>query len=120
MLIKSGNHYEWLLDSDKNISGHFRLQDNFWFVDHNQFVLNNDHIGFVSNYRIYEPHQNKGYGQQMMKELIQEARRLKMIKIVLDVLRDNERAVRVYYKSGFSIDAHQPSINKWWMTLSLS
>lgn len=50
----------------------------------------------LCSFEIYEPYQNKGYGQEVLKKLIEEYG----IK-TLEVKNDNERAMHVYKKFGF-------------------
>jgi RimJ/RimL family protein N-acetyltransferase len=53
----------------------------------------------LSRFEIYEPYQNKGYGTEALKQLID--------KYNIDVLwvrSDNKRAIHVYEKCGFEID----------------
>ena len=53
----------------------------------------------LSMFDIYEPYQNKGYGTEALKQLID--------KYDIDILwvrSDNKRAIHVYEKCGFEID----------------
>lgn len=53
----------------------------------------------LSRFEIYEPYQNKGYGTEALKQLID--------KYDIDILwvrSDNKRAIHVYEKCGFEID----------------
>jgi len=53
----------------------------------------------LSRFEIYEPYQNKGYGTEALKQLID--------KYDIDnlwVRSDNKRAIHVYEKYGFEID----------------
>jgi len=45
----------------------------------------------------------KGYGAKAMKLLEKEAKRLKIKKLILRVLINNGRAIKLYYRSGYAI-----------------
>lgn len=51
----------------------------------------------LERFAIFEPYQNKGYGQQALSDLI-DAYEIKK----LWVRSDNERAIHIYEKAGFS------------------
>jgi ribosomal protein S18 acetylase RimI-like enzyme len=51
----------------------------------------------LERFTIFEPYQNKGYGQQVLSDLIDTYGIRK-----LWVRSDNERAIHVYEKAGFS------------------
>ena len=53
----------------------------------------------LERFNILEPYQNKGYGQKVLKQLIDKYQ----IKS-LWVRSDNERAIHVYEKTGFRIN----------------
>lgn len=50
---------------------------------------------------IDKPFQSKGYGRQAMKLIEQEAKKLGVKKISLEVFEKNIRAVRLYKKTGY-------------------
>lgn len=52
-------------------------------------------------------HWGKGVGSELMKEAIKLAKQLGCRKIVLNTTEGNERAIRLYKKFGFKIDAHE-------------
>ena len=52
----------------------------------------------LERFKILEPYQNKGYGQQMLSDLI-DAYGIKK----LWVRADNEKAIHIYEKAGFAI-----------------
>ena len=51
----------------------------------------------LERFVIFEPYQNKGYGQQVLSDLI-DAYEIKK----LWVRSDNEKAIHIYEKAGFS------------------
>ena len=53
---------------------------------------------YLACFEIYEPFQNKGYGQDALKQLIE-----KYDVQYLSVKKENERAIHVYEKLGFKI-----------------
>ncbi len=58
---------------------------------------------FVYDILIYDKFQNKGYGQQTLAALDDEARKLGVTKIGLHVFGSNHRALHVYEKMGFVV-----------------
>lgn len=52
----------------------------------------------LCRFNIYEPFQNKGYGQEALKQLIEKYDINKLC-----VVSDNDRALHVYEKAGFVI-----------------
>jgi len=103
--------YDWVSEKNPAVNGSFLL-----FKD-------SAGNGFVSNYRIVNAHdRNKGYGTEMMKELLREAAKLNFPAVVLDVLRNNTPAVHVYLNCGFVIDEsrRENSLTRrecsvWWL-----
>lgn len=52
----------------------------------------------------------KGIGSQMMRAMEQEAKKLKLKSIWLKVIVDNDRAIRLYQKSGYLIEESKPDL----------
>jgi len=52
----------------------------------------------LERFEIFEPYQNKGYGQQMLSDLI-DGYGIKK----LWVRSDNEKAIHIYKKAGFTV-----------------
>ena len=73
------------------------------FIEHD-IIVENVKIGFVelcperkeiSRLVIWEPYQNKGYGTEVVRTLVEQG------YTTLWVRSDNERAIHVYEKCGF-------------------
>ena len=60
-------------------------------------------IGFISNVKIYELYQGKGYCEKLIKKVIEIAIVKKLVKIELHVKNDNIPAIKCYTKCGFKI-----------------
>lgn len=58
-------------------------------------------------------YKNKGIGSQMMIELIRQADKDNVFKIVLTVLVDNEPAIRLYQEHGFNIIKTEDNKEFW-------
>jgi GNAT superfamily N-acetyltransferase len=52
---------------------------------------------------VAEGHQNKGFGHQMMRKLLQSANKLHLKSIALTVDADNKNAIRMYEHFGFEV-----------------
>ena len=83
------------------------LEENATFIEV-KIILDKQEIGRAEikannnelcNFQIFEPFQNKGYGQEALKLLIKQYG----IK-TLNVRYDNERAKHIYEKFGFKMD----------------
>ncbi|MBA1435113.1 GNAT family N-acetyltransferase [Bombilactobacillus bombi] len=56
---------------------------------------------FINDYAILPAYQDQGYGQQGLKLVFQEARRLGYHQLGLHVFGENQRAQHLYQKMGF-------------------
>jgi len=54
---------------------------------------------------VHDSYQNKGLGTALTRHLLAIARKKKLRKITLNVLTANKRAIRVYEKCGFKVEA---------------
>jgi RimJ/RimL family protein N-acetyltransferase len=54
---------------------------------------------------VHDSRQNKGLGTALTRHMLAIARKKKLRKITLTVLAENKRAIRVYEKCGFRIEA---------------
>ena len=87
--------YRWKLNSsDKDYMGSFELYE----MAFNQF--SNDPVVELWSFGIYGQFRGKGYGQQMLKEVIELTRNK---QLMLDVYKDNDIAIHVYKKAGFKV-----------------
>ena len=57
---------------------------------------------FVDELFVVEEHRGRGVGAKVLEDLRSEARRLGVRALHLEVARDNERARRLYRRSGFA------------------
>ena len=53
---------------------------------------------------IHDDYQNMGIGTALLKHIINVARRKKLKKIHLNVNTENDRAIRLYKKAGFTTE----------------
>ena len=58
---------------------------------------------YVSNIAIFPPHQGKGLGGFLLDFLEEEAKRCGVKKVILDVEKENERALQFYRKQGYTV-----------------
>lgn len=59
--------------------------------------------GEITNVAISEACRNRGYGEQLVTELMQQGRKHGIRRYVLEVRVSNEPAIRLYQKLGFSV-----------------
>jgi ribosomal protein S18 acetylase RimI-like enzyme len=91
----------------------------YWFVHNNQYIGRCDIIKsrYVPNaielwcFGIQGDMRGKGYGQQFLREVIQEFDKQ---TIVLFVEKRNERALHIYHKLGFKIVGEYRGGNYAW------
>lgn len=83
------NRKMYILVADNKKIGYFNLQ----------IAVSGTEVKF--GIIINKPFQSKGYGRQAMKLIEQEAKRLGVKKISLEVFEKNIRAVRLYKKAGY-------------------
>ena len=61
----------------------------------------NKHIVYLGGLAIDPEKSGKGYGLQMMKEIIAYAKQNGFLRIELTVATSNEKAIQLYLKAGF-------------------
>lgn len=61
----------------------------------------NAHIAYLGGVAIDPEHAGKGYGLQMMHEIIDYARQQGFLRLELTVSTSNEKAIQLYRKAGF-------------------
>ena len=61
----------------------------------------NAHIAYLGGVAIDPEHAGKGYGLQMMKEIIDYAKQQGFLRLELTVSTSNEKAIQLYLKAGF-------------------
>lgn len=59
--------------------------------------------GEITNVAVKECYRKCGIGRQLMQELLQEAKRVGIANIILEVRVSNESAIHLYESMGFSI-----------------
>ena len=59
--------------------------------------------GEITNVEVSEACRNRGYGEQLVTELMQQGRNHGISRYVLEVRVSNEPAIRLYQKLGFSV-----------------
>lgn len=57
---------------------------------------------YLSNIAVFPPHQGKGFGQMLLQEVEKEAAQLGDSSVILDVEKDNVRALTFYRKNGYT------------------
>lgn len=63
-------------------------------------VVDCEYWGYIGN----KSYWGKGIGLQIMKAMEKKAKSLKLNSIWLKVIKDNERAIKLYHKNGFVIE----------------
>ncbi|ULQ55785.1 GNAT family N-acetyltransferase [Flavihumibacter rivuli] len=64
----------------------------------------NSHMVYLGGVAIHPDHGGKGYGKSLMEAIIQKAKANGIKRIELSTAVDNERAIRLYERSGFQIE----------------
>ena len=78
------------------------------------------HIAYLGGLAIDPDFSGKGEGYNMLKEIIELAKRLDFLRIELSVAVHNEKAIRLYEKSGFQKEgvlrkySHMKNLNEFW------
>lgn len=70
-----------------------------------------DHEFYISNVCVNRNHRGKGVGLFLMNNIIEVAKKQSCTRLILDVSKDNTRAVHLYEKVGFIVE----SIKKSWV-----
>lgn len=70
----------------------------------------NAHIAYLGGVAIEPEHAGKGYGLQMMKEIIDYAKQKGFVRLELTVSTSNEKAIQLYLKAGFQ---HEGVLKKY-------
>jgi ribosomal-protein-alanine N-acetyltransferase len=60
--------------------------------------------GHINNIAVSEPYRRMGVGSLLMDRLFEEARRLEMIGLTLEVRIGNRAAMGLYHKYGFKVE----------------
>lgn len=58
---------------------------------------------YVSNIAVFPPHQGKGLGSFFLNFLEEEARKCGAKRVILDVEKENERALHFYRRQGYAV-----------------
>ncbi len=61
----------------------------------------NEHIAYLGGVAIHPNFAGKGSGEQMIREILTEAKRMGFLRVELSTATINERAIRLYEKTGF-------------------
>lgn len=77
--------------------------------------LNNEE-GIAKRFFIHKDYRGSGVAQTLLNALIKRAKKINLSKIVLDVIKNNQRAIRFYEKNGFKRYNQKP-IEEWFETL---
>jgi RimJ/RimL family protein N-acetyltransferase len=65
-----------------------------------------EYWGYIGDRRFW----GMGFGGRLMQFTMEQAKRLKLTSIYLRVHRENERAVRLYEKSGFNLEREEADV----------
>ena len=83
-----------------------RNKDEYYFIVNNNEIIgtiylnNSNKCLSINDFAIFEEYQNKGYGQEVLKYVIDK---FKNFKIELGVEKRNEKALYIYKKLGFKV-----------------
>lgn len=61
----------------------------------------NAHMAYLGGLAIHPDYAGKGYGLKMMQEIIALGKQMNLVRIELSTATINERAIRLYEKTGF-------------------
>ncbi|RTL58363.1 MAG: GNAT family N-acetyltransferase [Sphingobacteriales bacterium] len=61
----------------------------------------NAHMAYLGGLAIHPDYAGKGYGLKMMQEIIALGKQMNLVRIELSTASINERAIRLYEKTGF-------------------
>jgi ribosomal-protein-alanine N-acetyltransferase len=80
--------------------------------------------GHITNVAVLESHRKKGYGEKLIRKLIEYAKKNELIFLTLEVRITNEAAINLYQKCGFTTvgirkNYYENSIDAMLMTLEL-
>ena len=103
------NYYMFQANADSPDMGQFALVDEIADQGRNHAIK-------LVAFGIYGVYRGKGYGQQMLREAIEEANRIRgNRRLFLWVMRNNTKAIHIYEKHGFKI-TDECGQNAWEMT----
>jgi len=89
-LENSHAHY-YVLKLDDHLAGY----GGFWkIIDE----------GHITNVAICEQYRGMGYGKRLIQELLEEAKKMNIQRMTLEVRESNTRAIKAYEKFGFIIE----------------
>jgi putative acetyltransferase len=61
----------------------------------------NAHMAYLGGLAIHPDHAGKGYGQKMMRDIIDLGKQMNLVRIELSTATINDKAIRLYEKAGF-------------------
>lgn len=96
------NLSEYLKDNKAILKGHVidnELSSIIWAHKRNFFSEERFHISYIL---VVDEHRGKGLANELIAEIIKEAKKFGISKIDLNVSSDNEIALSVYKKLGFT------------------
>ena len=65
------------------------------------FIVLNDYDGLIKRFYVAKSYRGTGIAQKLLYELIKKAKLLGLKRLILDVSKDNSRAIRFYEKNGY-------------------
>lgn len=73
-------------------------------------VYHSSNIGYISNFSLEQQFLGKDLSSQLMKLCIDDSKKQKLITIRLEVFKENLRAIKFYFKHGFTIESDNAKV----------
>lgn len=118
----------WVVQNNElsNLHSYFQLPAGGFFLlvrDNNQIIGTsgclklNETEGVLKRFYVHDKHRGTGIAQKLLEASIRKAKEMGLSRLVLDVMKNNQRAIRFYEKNGFTRYEQSP-IDLWPETAS--
>lgn len=121
-IYKEMGWIEYWDEGFNNLYKHFNLPNSGFFLvvkDNNKIIATailqklDNKTGIAKKFYIHKDYRGLGIAQNLLKAFIKRVTEIGISKIVLDVVKNNTRAIRFYEKSGFK-KYNQKPIDAWY------
>lgn len=93
--IEDEDHYVFVAEEEGKVVGFISGEWQRW----------NNSV-YIDSLYIDENHRHKGYGSQLLKQMIRKSREIRSKKVFIDVEAGNTNALILYLKHGFEINGY--------------